>query len=595
MLFKQIKAKASLKHPAAKRRKKQQKTSHQTKTPRRTTRHFSTTPTEGNSDGSNSGGGENAEQSFVTHQQYMRATKRATKQDQAHYEQMMQRARQQQQEEQSATPGDMEMVEDDDAPLTAEELFYDMPPLSTDMYQFEPREHKGTLIWLPDCFETHDQHSRSFQMLMPKQLRVVIPNPPTRECTVLGGEEQKAWYDVMTVPFQADAADMDYTGMKLSMYMIHQLIRDEAIRIGQKIAPFNSSPEVVEMIGTERIFLGGFGQGAAAALFAALRYPKQLAGVVSHSGYIPFINQTADAARMLQQQLKTKYDTDHAELLSKEDHEGVKALTEKFKQNNDIYQSAPNLKTPIYVFHNATDNVIPWCELAQPTFINAVKAPLKCKLNLRMGKSEGHSIASLDLLDIQFWTTNIIGEKEREKLPEDMFERETMVELGEFGDSVIVVDKYSPHADRVTMPWTSPKVLDSANVAQQDINRVKELLSIAQKHPDRVDEIAEEIDQLNRNADDHLWKAYLSETLQFVKNHQSYMSDRRAQEGLKWQREQREMEYQTQNTSEEHVSQQTNIQQEQRQQQHQQQDQENAPQLNLFEKLYAPDNHKSQQ
>jgi phospholipase/carboxylesterase len=434
-------------------------------------------------------------------------------------------------------------------PLTAEELFYELPPLSHDMFELEPREHRGTIIWLPDCFETHSTHGKSFQIMMAKQLRVVVPNPPLRECTVLGGEEQRAWYDVMSVPFKPSQCDLDYIGMKTSMYQLHQLIRDEAIRIGQKVAPFNAPAEEIERLGTERIFLGGFGQGAALALFSGLRYPMKLAGVVSHSGYIPFIDQTKEAAKLLTQNQRKEWELNileeqklnHAERMAKQttqehfhhyiskDPHGEKTF--------DISISAPNLRTPLYILHNHTDTVFPWLELAQPSFIKAAMAPLRCNVLLHMGKSTGHSIASLDLLEMHFWANSILGEKERSMPPSDLYEREKLREFGEFGDSTIVVDKYSPHADRVTMPWTSPRILESANVAQQDVKRVEELLKLIPKHPQRLDEIVNEIELLNNEADEELWKAYLIEAHQFVKHHEKYMVQRREQDQARWEQD----------------------------------------------------------
>lgn len=45
--------------------------------------------------------------------------------------------------------------------------------------------------------------------------------------------------------------------------------------------------EIKEGISADRIIVGGFSQGGALALYSALVYPQQLAGVVSLSGWLP--------------------------------------------------------------------------------------------------------------------------------------------------------------------------------------------------------------------------------------------------------------------------------------------------------------------
>lgn len=316
-----------------------------------------------------------------------------------------------------------------DAPMTAEEIFYEMDPLRADMWHYEPRNHRSTLIWLPDHFETHGIHSHSFNLLQSKQLRVAIPSPPKRECSVVGGEEKNAWYDVAAVPFNAEKSDGDFEGLKVSMYQLHQLIRDEAYYLGEKIALEMHSGDLekvkamadheVEKIGAERVFVGGFGQGGALALFSGLRYPRKLGGIFSHSGYIPYVSQTAEVVTNLEADFKKKKQEEEGqqqqgdETVSSDSTAAPVSPPPSPSQFN-VEDHVPNIRTPLYVVYNQNDQVIPWLGLAQPSYISAIKPPLQCKMILRTGKSTGHSIASGDLFEFQFWQNELITQLDTE-------------------------------------------------------------------------------------------------------------------------------------------------------------------------------------
>ena len=97
-------------------------------------------------------------------------------------------------------------------------------------------------------------------------VRYVFPNAPRMPVTINQGLIMQAWYDVAGF----GARDQDEPG-----------IRRSAERIGELIAR-----EVERGVPADRIVLAGFSQGGAMALFAGLRYPEALAGVVSLSGYL---------------------------------------------------------------------------------------------------------------------------------------------------------------------------------------------------------------------------------------------------------------------------------------------------------------------
>ena len=98
--------------------------------------------------------------------------------------------------------------------------------------------------------------------------RFVMPNAPVREISAHPGYPLRAWYDV-----RSDKIDdrEDRLG-----------IRETAARVSLLI-------DSIEKTGVprSRIFLGGFSQGAALALYAGLREERALGGIIALSGYLP--------------------------------------------------------------------------------------------------------------------------------------------------------------------------------------------------------------------------------------------------------------------------------------------------------------------
>lgn len=98
--------------------------------------------------------------------------------------------------------------------------------------------------------------------------RFMLPNAPVREISAHPGYPLRAWYDV-----RSDKIDdnEDRLGIRETATKIHLLIKE------------------VEKAGIprNRIFLGGFSQGAASALYAGLREEEPIAGIIALSGYLP--------------------------------------------------------------------------------------------------------------------------------------------------------------------------------------------------------------------------------------------------------------------------------------------------------------------
>jgi phospholipase/carboxylesterase len=116
----------------------------------------------------------------------------------------------------------------------------------------------------------HDFESLVPELRLPASpsVRWIFPHAPVRPVTINGGFRMRAWYDI--VALDRSAAE-DEAGIRESAEAIGALVRRERER----------------GMAADRIVLAGFSQGGAMALFAALRWPERLAGVVALSTYMP--------------------------------------------------------------------------------------------------------------------------------------------------------------------------------------------------------------------------------------------------------------------------------------------------------------------
>jgi phospholipase/carboxylesterase len=80
----------------------------------------------------------------------------------------------------------------------------------------------------------------------------------------------RAWYDIKS--FTPEGRE-DAAGLAESSHRVAQYIRRENEQHG---------------IAASRVVLAGFSQGGAVALYAGLRYPERLAGILALSCYLPF-------------------------------------------------------------------------------------------------------------------------------------------------------------------------------------------------------------------------------------------------------------------------------------------------------------------
>ncbi|HEU4600503.1 MAG TPA: alpha/beta fold hydrolase [Steroidobacteraceae bacterium] len=114
------------------------------------------------------------------------------------------------------------------------------------------------------------------ELRLPRTLpiRFIFPHAKHRPVTLNNGYVMRAWYDLY--------------GLSTNSREDEAGLRDSERTVSQYIAG-----EIAAGIPSERIVIAGFSQGGALALYAALRYPQQLAGVIALSTYLPLRDRLA--------------------------------------------------------------------------------------------------------------------------------------------------------------------------------------------------------------------------------------------------------------------------------------------------------------
>lgn len=105
-------------------------------------------------------------------------------------------------------------------------------------------------------------------------VRFVFPHAPLRPVTVNDGYVMRAWYDIKSFTPEGRA---DAEGLAEAARRTEDYVRREA----------------EQGIPAARVVLAGFSQGGAVALYAGLRHPQRLAGIIGLSSYLPFAKTLA--------------------------------------------------------------------------------------------------------------------------------------------------------------------------------------------------------------------------------------------------------------------------------------------------------------
>jgi phospholipase/carboxylesterase len=129
----------------------------------------------------------------------------------------------------------------------------------------------ASVIWMHGLgADAHDFENLASQLQLNPSLsiRFIFPHAPIRPVSLNGGMKMRAWYDIFGL--NAESRE-DEKGLWETHKQIAELIEQEHLR----------------GIARNRIFLGGFSQGGAQALFTGLRYISVLGGIIGLSTYLP--------------------------------------------------------------------------------------------------------------------------------------------------------------------------------------------------------------------------------------------------------------------------------------------------------------------
>jgi phospholipase/carboxylesterase len=115
-------------------------------------------------------------------------------------------------------------------------------------------------------------------------VRFIFPHAPRRAVTVNQGMVMRAWYDIQSLKLSDEE---DEAGITAAQAMLNDLIEKEEAR----------------GVPSHRIFLAGFSQGGAMALYAGLRYPRPLAGILALSTYLPLADRLSAERTLVNQSI----------------------------------------------------------------------------------------------------------------------------------------------------------------------------------------------------------------------------------------------------------------------------------------------------
>jgi len=204
------------------------------------------------------------------------------------------------------------------------------------------------VIWLHGLgADGHDFESIVPELRLPSEpgVRFIFPHAPHRPVTINSGYIMRAWYDITSLD----------RGVGQNA---------EHIRESEKIVRGLIERENSRGIPSGRIVLAGFSQGGAIALHTGLRYPQPLAGLLSLSAPVPFV-----------------------ENLMAETH-------------------AVNADVPIFLAHGTDDPMVPYAMAQQ------ILAQMEAKgLNIEWhAYVTGHSVVPEEIRDISRWFGHVCNQ-----------------------------------------------------------------------------------------------------------------------------------------------------------------------------------------
>ncbi|MEI7842112.1 MAG: alpha/beta hydrolase-fold protein [Gallionellaceae bacterium] len=126
-----------------------------------------------------------------------------------------------------------------------------------------------SIIWLHGLgADGNDFVPIAEEMNLPVAVRYIFPHAPEQPVTINGGYVMRSWYDIVATDI---GSRQDAVGVRASQAEIEKLIAQERAR----------------GVSAKNIFLAGFSQGGAVALYTGLRHQEQLGGILALSTYLP--------------------------------------------------------------------------------------------------------------------------------------------------------------------------------------------------------------------------------------------------------------------------------------------------------------------
>ncbi len=144
------------------------------------------------------------------------------------------------------------------------------------LYIKEPRQPaQACVIWMHGLgADAQDMAGLAKQLPLTVSVRHVCLDAPVRPVTLNNGMPMQAWYDIIGLSL-TDREDS--VGVKQSVESIQQAI----------------DSQLAEGFKAQQIFLAGFSQGGAMALYAGLNITQELGGIIALSAYLPLASTCA--------------------------------------------------------------------------------------------------------------------------------------------------------------------------------------------------------------------------------------------------------------------------------------------------------------
>ena len=144
------------------------------------------------------------------------------------------------------------------------------------IYMREPKQNaEGCVIWMHGLgASAQDMMGLANELPLSPSLRHVFLDAPVRPVTLNGRLPMRAWYDIVGMNLTDRE---DHVGILESETLIREVLEKQ----------------LLEGFASETIFLAGFSQGAAMALFTGMRTDETLGGIIALSGYLPLASQAS--------------------------------------------------------------------------------------------------------------------------------------------------------------------------------------------------------------------------------------------------------------------------------------------------------------